>query len=145
MIIKGDFTLMSIAVYGHLASEEPSSEPSTLKFAGSALPEVKPRPLPASIDVLSMPDPALLARQLLSSCKAASLPLESVLKHYCGLPIESEDQDQNGDSPSQPSPPLPDLFLDGSDGQAVDVALQFMRYFEEVVSASPQLCALIDS
>ncbi|KAI0355348.1 hypothetical protein OH77DRAFT_1504193 [Trametes cingulata] len=62
MIVKGDFEVVSMAIYGELVSEAQSAPSS---YEPRPLPTVTPAPLPAALDPANSRDPTQLARQLL--------------------------------------------------------------------------------
>jgi hypothetical protein len=66
MIVKGNFTKLSMAIYGDVASELPSFPPSPSSHVLAALPPLTPTPLSPALDPANSADPTTLTRNLLS-------------------------------------------------------------------------------
>ncbi|KAG9015512.1 hypothetical protein FRB94_000117 [Tulasnella sp. JGI-2019a] len=134
MILKGDFSTLTIAIYGQLASSNPGlGEPAL--YAPQRLPEIQHQPLPVSIDVILMSDPTAVARQLIASANDTSASLEVALRCYCGVAQETTpmELEGNGGTPIPPqSPPIPELLPGDDEGHVVDSAIRLIKYFEEV-------------
>lgn len=128
MILRGNFEVLSIAVYGRLAT---TSDDDISADMVNELPELIGRPLPQSIDVVDMADPSQLARELVASAHSRT-SLEAAFRHYCGVstPAESECSDYD-DDPNVP--PIPQLKADDSEETVVDSAIRLVQYFQEVV------------
>ncbi|KZT24554.1 hypothetical protein NEOLEDRAFT_1116236 [Neolentinus lepideus HHB14362 ss-1] len=93
MILKGNFTSISLAIYGDLAFEPP---PPTYPDP-KELPSIEPTPLPSSLDPSNCIDPTLLANQLLTLIDDAP-PLSLLIRlMFCLKP--SNDDWENPDFP----------------------------------------------
>ncbi|KAF7302111.1 hypothetical protein MIND_00777900 [Mycena indigotica] len=89
MIVKGDFTSLSIAIYGDTV-ETPATSP---EYEPVSLPELSPPlPLSASLDPATMRDPTLIAKQLLDLIPN-SPKLELVIRLMFCLKPSNDDWD----------------------------------------------------
>jgi hypothetical protein len=89
MIVKGNFTKLSMAIYGDVASELPSA-PST--YVPSILPPLNPTPLSPALDPANSEDPTALTRNLLSLIPDAP-PLPLVIRLMFCLKPANDDWD----------------------------------------------------
>ena len=89
MIVKGEFTKVSMAIYGDIVSEHPSSP---IPYTPTPLPILEPTPLSSSIDPSNSSDPTVLARQLLESIPDAP-PLSLVIRLMFCLKPSNDDWD----------------------------------------------------
>ncbi|KAH9983532.1 hypothetical protein BJV74DRAFT_614460 [Russula compacta] len=89
MIVKGNFTKLSMAIYGDVASELPSSPPSRVP---GALPLLTPTPLSPALDPANSGDPTTLTRNLLSLIPDAP-PLPLVIRLMFCLKPANDDWD----------------------------------------------------
>ncbi|KAH8988714.1 hypothetical protein EDB86DRAFT_2945666 [Lactarius hatsudake] len=89
MIVKGNFTKLSMAIYGDVASELPSAPSS---YAPSALPSLIPTPLSPPLDPANSEDPTILTRNLLSLIPDAP-PLSLVIRLMFCLKPANDDWD----------------------------------------------------
>lgn len=89
MIVKGNFTKLSMAIYGDVASELPSSPPS--HFPG-VVPLHTPMPLSPALDPANSGDPTKLTRNLLSLIPDAP-PLPLVIRLMFCLKPANDDWD----------------------------------------------------
>lgn len=135
MILRGNFEILSIAVYGRLAS---SPDDAVVPDVALELPDFNKRPLPPSIDVVEMVDPSQVARELVTSARSTT-SLEAAFRHYCGVsaPIETDaseyDEDPN-------APPIPRLMAEDPEETVVNCAIRLVQYFQEVVCVTPPTC-----
>jgi hypothetical protein len=90
MIVKGNFTKLSMAIYGDVASELPSS-PSAFHPPGVLLP-FTPTPLSPALDPANSADPTTLTRNLLSLIHDAP-PLPLVIRLMFCLKPANDDWD----------------------------------------------------
>lgn len=90
MIVKGDFTKLSMAIYGDVVSDLPSSPPSpSYHFPGGLLP-LTPTPLSPALDPAISADPTTLTRNLLSLIPDAP-PLPLVIRlMFCLKPVNDD-------------------------------------------------------
>lgn len=87
MIVKGNFTKLSLAIYGDVASELPSLPPS---YVPSVLPPLTPTPLSPILDTANSGDPTTLTRNLLSLIPDAP-PLPLVIRlMFCLKPVNDD-------------------------------------------------------
>lgn len=91
MIVKGDFTKLSMAIYGDVASELPSSPSYHVPQAGEPL-SVTPLPLSPALDPANSADPTTLTRSLLSLIPDAP-PLPLVIRLMFCLKPANDDWD----------------------------------------------------
>ncbi|KAI6034597.1 hypothetical protein BKA83DRAFT_4192223 [Pisolithus microcarpus] len=89
MIVRGDFEVVSMAIYG-----EPVSEviPVITAYEALQLPVTEPTPVSPALDIARSPDPTLLARQLLSLIPDAP-PLNLVIRLMFCLKPPNDDWD----------------------------------------------------
>ncbi|THH33535.1 hypothetical protein EUX98_g698 [Antrodiella citrinella] len=99
MIVKGAFESVSMAIYGEVASETPSSPPT---YTPKTYASVDPVPTPRALDPSNANDPTQLARQLLSLIPDAP-PLELIVRLMFCLKPSHDDWD---------SPDFPYLYPD---------------------------------
>ncbi|KAI0265956.1 hypothetical protein BC834DRAFT_987423 [Gloeopeniophorella convolvens] len=90
MIVQGNFTKLSLAIYGDVASELPSA-PSA--YTPRALPALAPLPLTPALDPAAAADPTALPRALLALVPAAP-PLALVVRLMFCLKPASDDWDR---------------------------------------------------
>ncbi|EPQ59195.1 hypothetical protein GLOTRDRAFT_33360, partial [Gloeophyllum trabeum ATCC 11539] len=143
MILKGNFTSISLAIYGELASDPP---PATYPEP-KQLPSVEPSPLLPSLDPSNSPDPTSLAKQLLTLIDDAP-PLPLLIRLMFCLKPSNEDWE---------NPDFPYLYADldyAADAQHFDLqeayaaigrpiaddtsAESFVRFAEKVASCIEQ-------
>ncbi|SRR6266702_1919878 len=89
MIVKGNFTKLSMAIYGDVASELPSTPSS---YSPSTLPSLNPTPLSPPLDPANSDDPTTLTRNLLSLIPDAP-PLPLVIRLMFCLKPANDDWD----------------------------------------------------
>ncbi|KAH9046763.1 hypothetical protein EDB84DRAFT_1625231 [Lactarius hengduanensis] len=89
MIVKGNFTKLSMAIYGDVASELPSASSS---YAPSTLPSLIPITLSPPLDPANSEDPTILTRNLLSLIPDAP-PLSLVIRLMFCLKPANDDWD----------------------------------------------------
>ncbi|KAH9023082.1 hypothetical protein EDB85DRAFT_2184855, partial [Lactarius pseudohatsudake] len=89
MIVKGNFTKLSMAIYGDVASELPSPSSS---YAPSTLPSLIPTTLSPPLDPANSEDPTILTRNLLSLIPDAP-PLSLVIRLMFCLKPANDDWD----------------------------------------------------
>ena len=89
MIVKGNFTKLSMAIYGDVASELPSAPSS---YVPSTLPSLNPIPLSPPLDPANSADPTTLTRNLLSLIPDAP-PLPLVIRLMFCLKPANDDWD----------------------------------------------------
>ncbi|KAF8267433.1 hypothetical protein EI94DRAFT_1801673 [Lactarius quietus] len=89
MIVKGNFTKLSMAIYGDVASELPSAPSS---YVPSTLPSLNPIPLSPPLDPANSDDPSTLTRNLLSLIPDAP-PLPLVIRLMFCLKPANDDWD----------------------------------------------------
>ena len=89
MIVKGNFTKLSMAIYGDVASELPSAPSS---YVPSILPSLNPIPLSPPLDPANSDDPTTLTRNLLSLIPDAP-PLPLVIRLMFCLKPANDDWD----------------------------------------------------
>ncbi|KAI9432473.1 hypothetical protein H4582DRAFT_1883882 [Lactarius indigo] len=89
MIVKGNFTKLSMAIYGDVASELPSAPSS---YAPITLPSLIPTPLSPPLDPANSEDPTTLTRNLLSLIPDAP-PLSLVIRLMFCLKPANDDWD----------------------------------------------------
>ncbi|EAU84430.1 hypothetical protein CC1G_01426 [Coprinopsis cinerea okayama7 len=101
MIIKGNFEVLSMAIYGHVVAEKPP----VLSYEPKTLPIVEPFPLSRNLDPANSTEPRALAEKLLALIpNPPRLPLVVRLM-FCLKPSD-EDWDD---------PEFPDLYADLED------------------------------
>ncbi|RXW25465.1 hypothetical protein EST38_g405 [Candolleomyces aberdarensis] len=104
MIVKGHYDVVSLAVYGQVASEPAPVD----SYEQKPLPVVQPLPLSKSIDPANSPEPKQLAEKLLSIISdPVSLPLVVRLM-FCLKPADDDWED----------PDFPHLYSDLEDNEA---------------------------
>lgn len=141
MILRGNFEILSIAVYGRLAS---APDDAAVPEVSLELPDFNKRPLPPSIDVVEMADPSQVARELVTSARSKT-SLEAAFRHYCGVaaPIETDTSEYDEDPNA---PPIPRLMADDSEETVVNSAIRLVQYFQEVVCIMPHTrCSVTES
>lgn len=89
MIVKGKFDVLSIAIYGDIVTDTPSS---TEKYETHPLPSVVPVPLSKAVDPSGSSDPTMLAKQLLALIPN-SPPLPLVVRLMFCLKPSNDDWD----------------------------------------------------
>ena len=89
MIVKGAFECVSLAIYGEVASEAPSSSPAYYPKAHASL---DPIPIPRALDPSTSYDPTQLARELLKLIPDAP-PLELIVRLMFCLKPSHDDWD----------------------------------------------------
>lgn len=104
MIVKGHYDVVSLAVYGQVASEPAPVE----SYEEKPLPVVEPLPISKAIDPANSSEPKLLAEKLLSIISdSVSLPLVIRLM-FCLKPADDDWED----------PDFPHLYSDLEDNEA---------------------------
>jgi hypothetical protein len=89
MIVKGNFTKLSMAIYGDVVSEPPSTPSS---YVPSVLSPLTPTPLSPILDPANSADPTTLTRNLLSLIPDAP-PLPLVIRLMFCLKPTNDDWD----------------------------------------------------
>lgn len=90
MIVKGDFTKLSMAIYGDVASDLPSSSSSPSYHVSGGLLSLTPTPLSPALDPANSADPTTLTRNLLSLIPDAP-PLPLVIRlMFCLKPVNDD-------------------------------------------------------
>jgi hypothetical protein len=92
MIVKGNFTKLSMAIYGDVASELSSAESAPSSCVPSVLPPLNPTPLSPALDPANSEDPMALTRNLLSLIPEAP-PLPLVIRLMFCLKPANDDWD----------------------------------------------------
>ena len=110
MIVKGSFDSVSMAIYGEVLSDAPTT-PTT--YESRPLPSVTPAPLAPALDPAATRDPTQLARQLLKLIPGAP-DLELVIRLVFCLKPSNDDWDL---------PEFPYLYAD-LDEDVVDFDLE---------------------
>ena len=137
MIVKGNFTKLSMAIYGDVASELPS--PSSSYVPGVFLP-ITPTPLSPILDPANLGDPTILTCNLLSLIPDAP-PLPLVIRLMFCLKPANDDWDlpefpylhpDLGDYPSDFD--LDDAYQLTSQPVADDVPLEVLQRFADKVA-----------
>ncbi|RDB19789.1 hypothetical protein Hypma_012890 [Hypsizygus marmoreus] len=87
MIVKGKFTVLSVAIYGDVVVEEP---PTVKEYEPRPIPHLEPTPLPRAADPSNSSEPITLANQLLDLIPD-SPPLSLVVQlMFCLKPSDEE-------------------------------------------------------
>ena len=92
MIVKGNFTKLSMAIYGDVASELPSFPSTPSSHVPAVLPPLTPTPLSPVLDPANSADPTALTRNLLSLIHDAP-PLPLVIRLMFCLKPTNDDWD----------------------------------------------------
>ncbi|KAF7332461.1 hypothetical protein MKEN_00128100 [Mycena kentingensis (nom. inval.)] len=91
MIVKGEFSSVSFALYGEIVGEAPASP-----VAYEPQPWPNPTPIPPSdeLDPASMPDPTALAQELVASITKPPPSLAALIRlTCCQKPVDDDDWD----------------------------------------------------
>ncbi|KAI0797020.1 hypothetical protein C8Q75DRAFT_710409 [Abortiporus biennis] len=89
MIVRGGFSCISMAIYGDIVPDSPSS---LLPYVPKSLPFIEPQPLSRPLDPSNASDPTDLARKLLKSIPGAP-PLPLIIRLLFCLKPQNDDWD----------------------------------------------------
>lgn len=89
MIVRGDFEIISMAIYGEPITDAP---PALAPYEPRPLPVLEPIPISPALDLAKSTDPTLLARQLLSRIHGTP-PLNLVIRLMFCLKPPGDDWD----------------------------------------------------